>query len=389
MLGRSFLRWLLTVVLALLPGLAVAQAQYNQVQVVDSGLTRNEPSGEKGFEGTEYVRHSFTLNNGLIRYMVSYQAYWDPKSDVTKQSPEGYLGMPLPTSCNWYHSGFIAIVLNGQNLGNFRPVSIREIEHGDRGLVEFFWKTAEGQVRLRFLQEPATDYLAAEIAIQPTKEIRSLDVSLRCYPSFFTSAFKRDGWRQVIGPTTTIEQSQTQKLDPAKDPWLLYQDRVFDLATEKDSNGPCGALWLPEQIKSLQVAPGSYGVPTSISAKPEIRSLRFAFWEFPKKTNADALKLLQQTAPQVTDRLRRLDFGDSRVAALDPAKERAALDAMIAKTADPERWRKQLAPMLEAATTAREALRNNDLSAEQIASEALTKYREAVWDLKFEALLSD
>jgi hypothetical protein len=389
MLGRSFARSMVTAALALLPALACAQAQYSQVQVVDSGLTRTEPTAEKGFEGTEYVRQSFTLSNGLIRYMVDYHAYWDPKSEVTKQSPEGYIGMPLPTSCNWYHGGFMAISFNGQSLGNLRPTSIRAVEHGNRGLVEFFWKTTEGQLRIRFLQEPATDYLAAEIAVQPAKELRNLDVYLRCFPSFFTSAYKRDGWRQVIGPATTIEQGQTQKLDPAKDPWLLYQDRVFDVAKEKDSNGPCAALWLPEQIKSLQVAPASYPVPTSISAKPEVRSLRFAFWEFPKKTNADALKLLQQTAPQVSDRLRKLDFGDSQVAAMDPAKERATLDAMIAKTADPEKWQKQLVPLLEQATTAREALKNNDLSAEQTASEALTKYREAVWDLKFDALLSD
>ncbi|HEX2988716.1 MAG TPA: hypothetical protein VHS06_11170 [Chloroflexota bacterium] len=381
--------------LGLLGPLAAASAQVPagqqpaRVQVVDSGLTRKPPA-EQGFDGLQYTSQGFTLSNGVVRYGIDYHAYWDAEGKTAKPSPEGYLGMPLPTGCNWYHGGFMSVSFNGLNLGNIAPAVLRVVEQGQRGLIELLWKTAEGQVRIRFLQEPEADYLAAELAVLPTSEIRSLDLSLRCYPSYFTGWNKRDGWRQIIGPMTTTEQGQTKALDPLQDWWLLYQDRVFDYALNRDdSAGPCGLLYLPEQIKSVQVLPTSYPVTTNVTVKPTVRSVRLAFWEFPKKTNAESLQRLRQGAAQVAEHLRQVDFSDSQVAAFDAAGERAALAAMIAKTKEPEAWRQRLAPMLDQVAAAQQAYRSNDLSAEQTASAALAKYRDAVWDLKFEALLSD
>jgi hypothetical protein len=376
---------------ALVSAMACAQSQpADQVQVSDPGM-KLEPTKDEKFAGLQLGNQALSLSNSLIRYGLSYHAYFDPAGgSAAKPTPEGYLGMPEPSGCNWYSGGFLYLNLNGKDLGTVRPAVVRAVEQGERGQVEIIWAPPEGQVRLRFLLEPKADYLACELALRPTQEIKSLNLSFRCYPSFFTTWFHRDGWRQVVGPTTVTEQDKPAQLDPVKDNWLLYQDTVFDVAKNPtDSAGPCALLYLPEQLTSVQVAPGSYAVGTEVAVKPDVRNLRFAVWEFPQKTNAQVLAELRQTAPQVTARLRQLDFTERDLATFDAAKERATLDALIAKSSDPERWRKSLAPILDKITAALRALQGGDFLAEQTASQAIAEYREAVWGPKFDALLSE
>lgn len=390
-MARQTVRPLLTALLLLAPLAGPARgAPPGLVQVTDSGLIREAPPPDQpALAALQRVRQAFTFANGTARYTLDYHGYWDAKSGAAKPTAEGYLGLPQPSSCNWYGGGFLDVLLDGASLGTIQPAP-RLVEQGPRGLAELLWKAPQGQVRLRVLQEPGQDYLAVEVAFAPPAGDHRLTLALRCFPSYFTSWNKRDGWRQVIGPATQVEQGKTAALDPARDPWLLYQDRVFDVALKAaDSAGPCALLLLPEQVAALQVAPTSYPVATTLTLKPEVRSARLALWEFPKKTNAESLQRLREGAAAVTARLRALDFGDSQVAACDLARERAALAAMLAKVKEPGKWQPPLAALLDQVEASRQAARNADLEAERAASEALAKYREAVWELRFEALLSD
>ncbi len=365
-------------------------AQAAEVRASDEGMKVSDVKEGK-FKGHQYGNQSFILDNGLVRYVLSYHAYVDPSlGDKVLQDDEGYLGLPGPTSCNWYAGGFLFIRVNGRDIGDVRPSSIRTVENGERGMAQVLWPAPEGQVRFRFLLEPGSDYLACEVAAQPAKDLKDLSLTFRCYPSFFTGWFKRDGWRQVTGPAALVEQGKTADVDPARDSWLLYQDTVFDVAKNpKDSEGPCALLYLPEQVQSVRVAPSSYPVTTDLTVKPAAGKVRFAVWEFPKKTNADALQRMRSGAAAVLERLRGLEFTDRSVAHFDVAKERADLEAQLARASEAAGFRKTVAPLLDQIATALAARQGGDLAAEDRASQLIAQYREASWDLKFDALLSD
>ena len=61
----------------------------------------------------------------------------------------------------------------------------------------------------------------------------------------------------------------------------------------------------------------------------------------------------------------------------------AAYDAVVAAA------RLALAGRIDAITTALQAYQGGDFVSEQQAAEAIARFREALWDLKFEALLND
>ena len=77
------------------------------------------------------------------------------------------------------------------------------------------------------------------------------------------------------------------------------------------------------------------------------------------------------------------------VVAFNAQGERAKLEALIAHSSDPAKWKQALTPMFEAITTALTAYQGGDFVAEQKAAEAIAKYRDGLWDLKFDALLTD
>jgi len=363
----------------------VMPAAHADVLVTDNGET-SRPVTDGPAKGSDLVSHGVILNNGPTRYGLNTVFYVD-KNGVARSADEGYLGMPVPASDNWYGGGFLDVIANGKSLGGTKPLPLRVVERGRRGLVELLFPTSPAPVRLRFLLEQDSDYLACEIA--SAKPMASLALRLLCFPSYFTAWNHKDGWRQIITPTRTLEQGQNADLPGATDWWLFYQDRIFDVATNADSDGPCAALMLPEQVQTIHPDVGSYGVPTSVLCKPALTSLRIAFWDFHQQPNATALKHLRDIAPQVAERLRKLDFNDSRVAAVNAQGERARLDALIAHSSDPAKWQAALMPMFEAITTATQAAQAGDFLAEQKAAEAITKYREALWDVKFDALLND
>ncbi|MBU0608297.1 MAG: hypothetical protein KKI08_10430 [Armatimonadetes bacterium] len=375
--------WL--VLLGLCAAATPAIAADTGVQVADKGQTVKEIT-EGPAAGSEVVGHAFVLTNATCRYGINYNGYWS-KDGGAKATPEGYLGMPLPGSDNWYGGGFLDVVANGKSLGNTRPLPPRTVEQGDRGLIEILFPTQPTPVRLRFLLEPDTDYLVCEIAANAP--LKSLSLNLRCFPSYFTSWNKKDGWRQVISASGMLEQGGDATLQAATDNWFFYQDRVFDFATNADSSGPCAVLMLPEQAQSARVVVSSYPVSTGVTCKPDLTSVRLAFWDFRKQPNAAALEHLKAIAPQVAERLRKLDLNDRGVAAFNARGERAKLDELIAHSSDPAKWKQTLVPMFEAITAALDAYKGGDFIAEQKAAEAIAKYREGLWDLKFDALLTD
>jgi hypothetical protein len=132
-----------------------------------------------------------------VRFGLRYCACWDPVHGGQAVPLEGYIGMPEPNACNWYHSGFLRLIINGQDIGTTKLADMYAGETGERASITMLWKTPQGPVRVRFLGLPTDDRLFCELALDPTVEVTSLQVALNCYPSFFTAAYHRDGWRRV------------------------------------------------------------------------------------------------------------------------------------------------------------------------------------------------
>lgn len=387
------MRWILPVAVMLLGSVACAWAQPTELKGVvarTDGLQATlVEEGEHA--GRERVRHRVILDNGLIRYGIDYNGYFDEREPQRAwPTSEGCVGMTLPTSANWYGGGFLAIRAFGTNVAETRPASLRVVETDHRGMAEMIWSLPEGQVRFRYLLEPKSDYLACEVLIHPLDDTPpGLSLFLHSFPSFFTSWLKRDGWRQAIGPNIIVEQGEAAEINPAENPWLLLQDTVFDVEENAaESAGPCGFLFVPDDMELFRVNVTNYPVSTTVRAKPELTRVRFAVWDFHKRTNADALKRMQNDAAGIIDHLRFLDFSDRVVSGFDVDRKREEMERMLAQSDDAEKHRTALTPLLDQVAQAMTEMAEGDMVREARAAELINEYENALWDLRFDALLS-
>jgi hypothetical protein len=271
-----------------------------------------------------------TFGFGPRSYSVAYRAAIPPKEkDTGKVVPiEGYIGMPRPSSCNWYHGGFLAISINGQDIGATPITSMMGVESGERAIVDMVWETDQADVRARFFGLPGQDYLATEITIDPKQEITRIGVALRCYPSFFTAHHKRDGARRIKTPATLIEQGNKTTLPAAENWWAVYYDEIFDVANG-EGDGPCAMLMPPGEASEISFDPGSYAVSTSITYPPHTRTIHLAFWDFTGATNAAALERVEAGAEHVSRMLVETDYRPRTVQEFNVAETRELLEGIL------------------------------------------------------------
>lgn len=318
-----------SVVLSVFPSPARAADTQSAATVGLSAMT------EKPITRADYADHTLreqvaTFGFGPRSYSVAYKVGVPPKEkDTGKVVPlEGYIGMPRPSSCNWYHGGFLAISINGQDIGTTPITSMMGVESGERAIVDMVWETDQADVRVRFLGLPGQDYLATEITIDPKQEITRIAVALRCYPSFFTSHHKRDGARRIKTPSALIEQGNKSSLPAAENWWAVYYDEVFDVANG-EGEGPCAMLMPPGEASEVSFDPGSYAVSTSITYPPETRTIHLAFWDFKGATNAEALTRVETGAEQVGRMLAETDYRPRTVKEFNVAETRALLESIL------------------------------------------------------------
>jgi len=327
---------------------------------------------------------------GKANYGVRY-GVCDDKAHGTKVVPlEGYIGMPQPSAANWYHGGFLFVVLNGHDIGTTPLSSMSIAQHEGRAILDMVWHDELASVRVRFLGLPDHDNLYCEIAIEPKQPIRSVAVRLRCYPSFFTAAYRRDGARRIQTPTALVAQGQRATLPAKESWWALYDDDVFDVA-KGEGDGPCGLLLLPEEATEVSFSPGSYAVGTEIVYPAQTRRVRLALWDFRGRTNAEALARLRTGAEAVRKELAALDFTPDAVRGVDIAAMRAEVKRALAsesvrKALGPklkavQAWLDQHAPLLEKKDPA------TGIEAEERLLESIDKYRDFSWEVKLAELL--
>lgn len=364
------------------------------VTVADLGW-RETITHYPGHEGHKFAEQTVVLDTGKVKYAIKYCSDIDPSLGKGRASPtEGYIGMPMPTSENWYHSGFLFVRLNGVDIGSYRIKAVRVVESGERGMADFFWDADPGLVRVRFLALPGDDKLLCEIAAQPKGELRSLEILLRAYPSYFTAWHKVRGRRTLITAKRTAyegERGPTKVGIGPDENWLLLCDEVFDPAKGR-GRGPCAVLFLPEQIADGTVELTNYPVTVRLEARPGVRTLRLALWEFPDTPNGEALSRLKASAQKVAELLRRTSFVPRLLLeAASKAKEAEALLRRLPKWPKGRELSSLAERLIEAARALAEGERKGepDLRLEDEALSSLSKFDKLLWEAKFEELFAE
>lgn len=359
------------------------------------GVSLPKPSERKltsgPHEGHTFREQTASFSTGVREYGISYKACVDPAHAPDVGLLEGYIGMPVPTSCNWYHSGFLFVEINGRDLGP-TPLSTMLIsEDGKRAMVDLVWHAQVADVRVRFLALPAHDNLLCEVALEPREEITSLTVKLRCYPSYFTSWNKRDGARRVRTPSALVEQGKAQTLSASENWYGVYYDEVFDVA-RGEGEGPCAMMLLPDEASWVSISPGGYSVETAIAYPPETRRLHLAFWDFKGVENAAALERITGRADADRDELKSTDFTPATVAEFDIVAVREQLQQALASA----EVRKLLGEKLTAAKEwvdrhaglAGQPQGQMGITAQEELLQSADQYRDLMWEVKLAELVS-
>ncbi|MDD5484130.1 MAG: hypothetical protein PHP98_10875 [Kiritimatiellae bacterium] len=238
-------------------------------------------------------------------YQIQHRAKY--REGVPPQFIAGheYIGMPAPTRCNWYHSGFLGLELNGINLGESPVSSITPAETRGRGILDMVWRHEAADVRVRFLGRPGNAWLFCEIALEPRLPIASIAVLLRNYPAVLNK--NQPGARRILTPGALVKEGETKTLSPDQGWWALYYDDVFDAAAGR-GEGPCAMMVLPEALRDIRFAPDGYAVDTRIACRPTAVTIRMAFREFKGKANAAAFAELHNEAEALRQILQTADF---------------------------------------------------------------------------------
>jgi len=382
---------LCALMLALCGGLLPAADAPMAVVQLQEPKERRLSAESKDHPGHLFREQNAIFDLGPIDYRIAWKACVDPAHGDKVAPLEGYLGMPGPSASNWYHGGFLAIVLNGRDIGTTPLSSMTVAENsGGRAIMDMVWRDEAADVRARFVGLPGRDYLICEITLDPVAEITSVGLKLRCYPSFFTSWHKRDGARRVQTPASLVEQGSTETLPADENWWAVYYDEIFDVE-RGEGEGPCALLLPPGQATEIRLAPGGYSVETAIDFPADTRRIRLAVWDYHGRTNADALASMRAGADAVRRELEQADFTPEALTTFDVALAReevqwalgsAPARELLGDTADEiEAWLADYAPALEAATGGAGVRAQEDLLT------AVSAYNDFRWQIRLSRLL--
>ncbi len=255
--------------------LGACRAQAEDVYLQVEGDWKKTESGRE-------LEKTFGFATGPTTYGLSYGIEVPEGSPPTKATSgrwvftTGYipLGMTTPTSANWYGQGFFTVRLDGRPIhdvaADFRTVR----PGGEDALVEGTWPTPKGPVTIRLAMRGGDDKLLMQVALDPDTKAEQWEVELRCYPHAFSEP--RD--RRIATASRDVEAPQSVDLDLAREPWVLYYDKIMD--GDPTGAGPCGLVYVPDEVASAKVIVGTYPITTKLVAKPGGRRITVGLWDF-------------------------------------------------------------------------------------------------------------
>ncbi|MCX7597941.1 MAG: hypothetical protein N2512_03600 [Armatimonadetes bacterium] len=390
--GRPFwgMEWVPVIFLLISAHSFSAAEEASLTAVAAVSLPTTTTTSYPGHEGHRYTEQNATLDLGKVTYGIKYCACIDDAHAPGVGHLEGYIGMPLPHVCNWYHSGFMRIVINGQDIGTTRLSSMAAVESGERAIVDLVWHHQVADVRARFVGLPGEDHIYCELAVEPKEEVRSIEAHLTCYPSFFTSFHGRNGARRVKTPAALVVQDEQQVLPVAENWWAVYYDEVFDVA-KHEGEGPCAMMVLPTDAQEIHFHPQAYPCFTRVVFNPSARRLRMAFWDFVDCTNADVLAAMPEEAEKARRFLETADLTPAGFKLVGAAETLAEVEEALqrpkvreqlgARAGEIEKWLADTRPLLTDP-----ALQGTIAGQERLAV-AVQRFNEFVWELKIAELL--
>mgnify|MGYP005836410787 CR=1 FL=1 len=314
--------------------LSAGLAAASEVAVSDTGDSTHTGTWECT-PGHEIRARSLRLATSAATYRFAYSGCVDPSHGEEHPSSEGNLGMPEPTLCNFYHSGFMGVLINGKDAVRYTLRDARPLESGARGSLQLIFAHPDADVGLRLMMLPDSNHVLALLSWWPRegKTVESVRVWLNCYPSFFTAARNRQGERHVTTPRTDQQEPTTLTLVPADDTWLFYHDRIFDVA-KGEGEGPCATLLDPTNVQAGRVNISYYAVRTELDLRPDAGAARLALYDFKGQTNADAEAYLRDHGAADLAELVATDFRPRALENLDLAARRAEAERLLTEAAE-------------------------------------------------------
>jgi len=370
-----------------LPGSARADTGEATVSL---GRLEKRAAKRPDFNGYVYHNRTAHFRLGDTLYAIAYKIAVGEQDPTSLRPVEGYIGMPAPSSCNWYHSGFLTISLDGKDIGSTPLSSMLVAEDGPRAILDLVWHHEAASVRARFMGLPDSDHLLCQLTVDPKRKLSTIGVSLRCYPSYFTSWNNRDGARRIRTPSRLVAEGSSATAALAENWWAVYYDEVFDVA-QGEGEGPCAMMAAPIEGAKITFAPGGYAVDTRIEFPGDTREMRFAFWEFPGVPNAQALARLRTDAAAMRAQLSSAPFTPAPVSGLDVA----ALRAEVRRALDSPAAREYLGPKLQdvqawladCELTPTGSLAASGIAAQEQLLRSVDEYYEFIWEVKLAELL--
>lgn len=370
-----------------------AWADPPQVLVSDYGVKTGVigPGAPTHTVGLQAHHQLIVMDTGVKDYGLLYCVATDEKRPGVAIPGEGYIGMPQPSGCNWYHGGFFDLQINGQSIGPTPAYSVTGRSTGERGYVDFVFDAPQAIVRIRFSAVAGGDALYAQALLEPKQEIKTVRVSVRCYPSAFVS----NADRHVLTPVRDIPQGERAELDLAKEWWLLYYDRIFDagyVSPAATGVGPCSVLWPGSQTDKVFFTVGSYGIDTHMDLKPQLRDFRWVFIDYEGTKNEAATADLRARADTLLSELATYPFTDPGISGWPLAQKQAEIKQVLAGIADEqqtaanyEQWAAQLAEQLKLVQTGAPGA----IMAEATAAKLIQQWEQGLPEIKLRALLKE
>lgn len=382
---------LTALVLLLSMSLVAAQGQSPRVLVNDRGISTRVPGqgAPPHTIGLTQLSHPVDLDTGKVNYGLLYVACVDPKDPKGAIPGEGYIGMPGPVACNWYHSGFLDLEINGRSIGRTMISSVTVRSVADRGYCDFVFDTAMAVVRVRFVALAGGDCLYAQALLEPKEEIKSVRLTTRCYPSAFVS----NADRHVLTPTRDLKQGEKADLDVAKEWWTLYYDSVFDQGYQSPTAtgvGPCAMLWQSSEVEKAGFTVGGYGIDTVFTLKPALRDFRFIFFDYAGTKNAEAMASLRGRADSLLKQLATFEFTDPSLTGWDLPQRQEEVKRLLAAVPGDTTTAAKYAAWAEALTQQLKLVQSagaGGIMAEAEAAKTIADWEKGLPELKLEALL--
>jgi len=360
-----------------------------RVAAHDGGITYAQATHECT-HGHRVENRKTTLDSGEVRYTFRYSGCVDPSHGDKRPSAEGNFGMPEPTPANWYWGGFLRLLINGVDAVNYRVEDWKVTESGARGAFQAIFAHPDAEVCIRMMMLPGSRCAMARIQWKPRVgvTIKTVVAELRCYPSFFTAARRRNGERHCVTPRIDTPEPQTLQIDPATDAWLLFKDNVFDVANG-EGDGPCAALLDPRTIAGGRVSVGGYAVMTTLDCRPDAGDMRVGLYDFTRWTNAQAESFLKEQGMKDHATLVATDFRPLSVQNLNIDKLRKDANQLLADAGDDAApFRKQVENLLDKATKLKsESDQGNWRSEAELAAETEAS-ADLFWKLRAFAVLN-